>query len=319
MSAKLTKDRGVFEVMLIIVTLGMTYLLYQMGGHKMVALNLFFLPIVLSGYYLGRTSAGVLALFCTLSVTIATTLDSTGFAAYSNPVTVGLALTVWAAVLGLTAILVGTLCDERAAKVDELHEAYVGVVEVLSKYLQSGHPKIKAKSVRVAEMCQMVAEEMRLSRKQIDDIRVGALLHDLGNVEITTKLISKAVDTLEADPSRSDKHTFLGMDLVHSLGSVLHGAVPLLMSQDDPARDGLAMEDEVECGEIPLGARIIRAVRAYDALTVGDSSEPKSSSARALLELRKGAPREFDDEVLNALERMVKKSSMPSPSEAAFA
>jgi HD-GYP domain-containing protein (c-di-GMP phosphodiesterase class II) len=319
MSAKLSKDRGVFEIMLIIVTLGMTYLLYQMGGHKMVALNLFFLPIVLSGYYLGRTSAGVLALFCTLSVTIASTLDSTGFAAYTNPVTVGLALTVWAAVLGLTAILVGTLCDERAAKVDELHEAYVGVVEVLSKYLQSGHPKIKAKSVRIAEMCQMVAEEMRLSRKQIDDIRVGALLHDLGNVEITTKLISKAVDTLEADPTRSDKHTFLGMDLVHSLGSVLHGAVPLLMSQDDPARAGLAMEDEVECGEIPLGARIIRAVRGYDALTVGDSGEPKSSSARALLELRKGAPGEFDEEVLNAVERMVKKSSTPSASEPSFA
>ena len=319
MSAKLTKDRGVFEIMLIIVTLGMTYLLYQMGGHKIVALNLFFLPIVLSGYYLGRTSAGVLALFCVLSVTIATTSDTSGFATFTNPLMVGLALTVWAAVLGLTAILVGTLCDERAAKVDELHEAYVGVVEVLSKYLQSGHPKIKAKSVRVAEMCQMVAEEMRLSRKQTDDIRVGALLHDLGNVEITTKLISKAVDTLEADPTRSDKHTFLGMDLVHSLGSVLHGAVPLLMSQDDPARDGLAMEDEVECGEIPLGARIIRAVRAYDALTVGDSSEPKSSSARALLELRKGTPSEFDDEVLNALERMVKKSSMPSSSEPSFA
>ena len=258
-------------------------------------------------------------MFCTLSVTIATTLDSTGFAGYTNPVMVGLVLTVWAAVLGLTAILVGTLCDARAAKVAELHAAYIGGVEVLSKYLQSGHPKIKARSVRIAEMCQLTAEEMRLSRKQIDDIRVGALLHDLGNVEITTKLISKAVDTLEADPTRSDKHTFLGMDLVHSLGSVLHGAVPLLMSQDDPARDGLAMEDEVECGEAPLGARIIRAVRAYDALTVGDSGEPKSSSARALHELRKSAPTEFDEEVLNAIERMVRKSSSPSSAEASFA
>ena len=317
MSAKLTKDRGVFEIMLIIVTLGMTYLLYQMGGHKMVALNLFFLPIVLSGYYLGRTSAGVLALFCTLAVTIATTLDSTGFAAYTSPVTVGLALTVWAAVLALTAILVGTLCDERAAKVDELHEAYVGVVEVLSKYLQSGNPKIKARSVRIAEMCQLAAEEMSLSRKQVDDIRVGALLHDLGNVEITTKLISKAVDTLEADPTRSDKHTFLGMDLVHSLGGVLHGAVPLLMNQDDPARNGLAMDDEVGRQEIPLGARIIRAVRAYDALTVGDWGEAKGSSGRALLELRKAPTGEFDDEVLNAIERMARRlttaSSSPEP------
>lgn len=297
MNKKVMKDRGIFEIMLIVVTLGMTYLLYRMGGYKMVALNLFFLPIVLSGYYLGRTSAGILALFCTLSVTIATTLDSTGFASYSNPVMVGLALTVWAAVLGLTAILVGTLCDERAAKIDELHEAYVGVVEVLSKYLQSGNPKIKARSVRIAEMCQLTAEEMRLSRKQVDDIRVGALLHDLGNVEITTKLISKAVDTLEADPARSDKHTFLGMDLVHSLGGVLHGAVPLLMNQEDPARDGLAMDDEMGCQEIPLGARIIRAVRSYYALTVGELGEPKCSPERALLELRKAAPGEFDDEV----------------------
>lgn len=317
MNKNLTKDHTIFEIMLVVVTLGMTYLLYRMGGYKMVALNLFFLPIVLSGYYLGRTSAGVLALFCVLSVTIATTLDSTGFASYSNPVLMGLALTVWAAVLGLTAILVGTLCDERAAKVDELHEAYVGVVEVLSKYLQSGNPKVKARSVRIAELCQLTAEEMRLSRKQIDDIRVGALLHDLGNVEITTKLISKAVDTLEADPTRSDKHTFLGMDLVHSLGMVLHGAVPLLMNQDDPARDGLAMEEEAGCQEIPLGARIIRAVRAYDALTVGDLGEAKISSERALLELRKAPPSEFDDEVLNAVERMARRSttasSLPEP------
>ncbi len=313
------KDRGIFEIMLVVVTLGMTYLLFQMGGYKMVALNLFFLPIVLSGYYLGRTSAGILALFCALSVTIATTMDPSGFAAFSNPVLIGLALTVWAAVLGLTAILVGTLCDERAAKVDELHQAYVGVVEVLSKYLQSGNPKIKTRSVRIAELCQLAAEEMRLSRKQIDDIRVGALLHDLGNVEITTKLISKAVDTLEADPTRSDKHTFLGMDLVHSLGGVLHGAIPLLMHQDDSARHGLAMDEVTGSQEVPLGASIIRAVRAYDALTVGDSGEARNSPQRALLELRKTPDGEFDDEVLNAIERMARRlMTESSASEPAF-
>ena len=42
----------------------------------------------------------------------------------------------------MTALLVGSLSDERKAKVRELHEAYVGVVEVLSKYLQSANPRI---------------------------------------------------------------------------------------------------------------------------------------------------------------------------------
>jgi response regulator RpfG family c-di-GMP phosphodiesterase len=281
-------------------------------------LNLFFLPIVLSGYYMGRTSAGVLALFCTLSVTIATTLDPSGFASFTHPVMMGLALTVWAAVLGLTAILVGTLCDERAAKVDELHEAYVGVVEVLSKYLQSGNPKVKTRAARIAEMCQFVAEDLKLSRKEVDDIRVGALLFDLGNVEITTKVLSKAVDTLEADPHRGDKHTFLGADLVHSLGTVLHGAVPLVMNQQDPAHDVLAIDDESTGDEVPLGARIIRAVRAFDAVCYGEAGESRNSPEKALLEVRRS--RDHDQEVLNAVERTCKRlvAALSHPKETAY-
>lgn len=307
MSARLTKDRHVFEIMLVAVTVGITALLYIMGGHKAVVLNLFYLPVVLSGYYLGRSSAGILALFCALAVTVATAVDTSGFAAFSSPAMVGLALTVWAAVLGLTAILVGTLCDERAATVDELHKAYVGVVEVLSKYLQSANPKIKARSIRVAELSQMVAEEMKLSRKQIDDIRVGALLHDLGNVEITTQVLTKAVDTLEADAPEAARHTFPGTDLAYSLSSVLHGAVPLLADQDESVGESLLDDDVLQPSDVPLGAKIIRAARAYDALAMSDSGAPAGVSDEVLAELHRNGS--GDSEVLDALERAVRRSA----------
>src|SRR5262245_28129535 len=127
MSKRLTKDRHVFEIMLLIVVVGMAWLTYRMGNFKIVVLNLFFLPIVLSGYYRGRSVAGALALFSAISVAIATGMDFTAFASFSTPVMIALALTVWAGVLGLTAILVGTLCDERAVALEELHQAYVGV------------------------------------------------------------------------------------------------------------------------------------------------------------------------------------------------
>ncbi|MEK6799466.1 MAG: HD domain-containing phosphohydrolase [Planctomycetota bacterium] len=318
MSSKLTRDRGVFEVMLIIVTIGMTYLVYRMGGYRVVALNLFFLPIVLSGYYLGRTNAGILALFCALSVTVATVADPTGFAAFQSPIMVGLVLTVWAAVLGLTAILVGTLCDDRAAKVDELHDAYVGVVEVLSRYLQSADPRGKAKSVRVAELCQRVADAMGLSRKQVDDIRVGALLTDLGNLEITTKLISRAVHTLENRPGMpAERNTFLGTDLIHSLGSVLHGAVPMLMTQDDALQDAIASGEERAYGELPLGARIIRAVRLFYDLKATRGSA--SATGDVLQQLRRDKESNLDPEVLAALQRVVQRASAVEVEEPALA
>jgi HD-GYP domain-containing protein (c-di-GMP phosphodiesterase class II) len=312
---KLTKDRHVFEIMVLIVILGMAALFTKMGPHKMVALNLFFVPIILSGYYLGRTSAGVLALFCALAVTITTTLVPTGFAAYDTPIMMGLVLTVWAAVLGLAALLVGTLCDQRAATVKELHRAYVGVVEVLSKYLQGGNPRTKARSERIAELSYLVAKELRLSQKETDDVRVAALLHDLGNVEITTQVISKAFDTLEESPT---KHKFLGTELVHSLGSVLEGALPLLVNQDDAAHDYLTKEGGFKPGEAPLGARIIRAVRYYDDLTTG-GGKPTDTVEHALKKLRTDACGDYDSYVIDALERVVRKTTRVGAAEPAYA
>lgn len=318
MNKQSSKDRITLEVMLVIVTVGMTFLLYRMGGYKMVVLNLFYLPIVLSGYYLGRTNAGVLALLSVLTVTIASTLDSSGFAAYSSPIMLGLALTVWAATLGLTAILVGTLCDERAKTVEELHAAYVGVVEVLSRYLQSANPQVKARSTRVAELGQKVALEMKLPRKEIDDIRVGALLYDLGNVEITTQVLSKAVGTLEADPAKTSTFTFLGTDLVQSLGSVLSGALPLLLNQDDAVRECLTVEEDNASGDIPVGAKIIRAVRAYDELVANSAGDPGTAPRTAVQELRRDISGGFDPDVLDAIERCVRRSTTPSTNEPAL-
>ena len=302
------RERRIFEIMLILITVGITFLLYRMGAHKIVALNLFFLPIVLAGYYLGRTTAGVLALFCALGVTVVSTLGSSGFASYTTPVMIALVLTVWAGVLGLTAILVGTLCDERNRTVGELQEAYVGVVEVVSRYLQSANPRHKAKSTRIAELSHDVAEEMNLSGKQIDDVRVGSLLHDLGNVEITTQIISKAVDTLGPQSPGSDKHTFLGQDFVQSLSEVLSGAVPLLVDDDDLAEEPLASGENSGCTEAPIGARIIRAVRAFDTLTVNDLGDPKSTPDKALSEMHRDAAEGYDHGVLAAIERAITRN-----------
>jgi hypothetical protein len=310
MDGRLTKDRRVFEIMLIVVVLGMVTLFGHLGPHKMVLLHLFFVPIILSGYFLGRGSAGVLALFSVLSVTIVTTLLDAGLGTFNSPLMVALALTIWGAVLGLAAILVGTLCDERAGLVKELHTAYVGVVEVLSKYLQGGNPRVKTRSARVAELSQMVAESLRLPPKQVDDIRVAALLFELGNVEVTTQVISRAFDTLDEN---NQPHTFRGTELVHSLGSVLNSALPLLANQDDALRDYLSREDPLRRGEMPIGARIIRAVRAYYDATADQTDQTPESHEQVINTLREDVLAGYDPHVLDALARITAPSETAEP------
>lgn len=295
-------ERGLqhtFEVMLLVVVVGLSCLFYQVQGYKLVVLNLFYLPVVLCAFFLGTYRAGALALFCVTSASIVTVTNMTGFASFSSPLMIGLVVTVWGAVLGLVAILVGTLSDERKAKTEELHEAYVGVVEVLSRYLQSANARLKARSIRVAELSQKVAIAMRLPPKLVDDVRIAALLYDIGNVEVTTKVFRKAVGTLETDAGKLEQHTFRGIDLIQSLGAVLSGASPLLVHQEDVGHDPQSRS------EIPLGTRIIWTVRAYDNLTAEQPSRKAASPQQALDELRRDEHSGGDREVIDVIERVI--------------
>jgi hypothetical protein len=316
MQLRTNKERRFFEWMLIAISIATTALFARMGPFKMVALNLFYLPIVLAGYFLGRFSAGVLALLCVLVVTIVTMVAPSSFAGYDLPIVVALALTVWGAVLGLTAILVGTLCDARATTVRELHTAYVGVVEVLTQYLQGGNAHLKTRSERIAALSQMIGEELGLSQKQVDDVRVAALLHELGNVEVTTQVISRAFDKLEEVPA---KHTFLGTDLVQSLGSVLEGALPLLAEQEHTDVEEFGASKHATAGTASRGARIIQAARLYDDSLTELAGDPGAAQGGALERLRAELAPDGDDEVLEALERVVQRRSRFVPEEPVLA
>ena len=304
-----SKEKHLFEIFLIVTVLGLTALLYHTAGYKMIVLNLFFLPVVLAAFFLGRYRAGVFCVLCIVGASVVTVMDLGSFATLRSPVVIGLAVTVWGAVLGLTALLVGTLSDERSNRLDELNDAYVGVIEVLSQYLQSANHSLRARSSRVAENSQRVAQDMRLPVSQLDDIRVAALLHDIEHLEITAKVIEKAVGTIEENRSSSE-HTFNGTDLTHSLGGVLRGAFPLLLKQTDRT-SGLA---KGRTAESPLGARIIRTVRAFDKLVYGENAPGSTplNAQDALALLRQDTLTGYDDAVLASIERVAIVGEFPS-------
>lgn len=294
-------DRQRFlEFALIVICIGLACLLHSVSGYKMVVLNLFYLPIVLAAFFLGRYRAGVLALFSVIAATVVAALSLGDFAAHTSATTIALALTVWAAVLGLNAILVGTLSDERAEKLAELHDAYVGVVEVLSRYLSNADPKMRDRAQRISELSQKVAVRMKLTADEVDDIRVAALLQDVENVEVTARVIRKAMGSLRGQGEA--EHTFHGSDLVQSLGSVLTGALPLILMDRNRLDINVLDEDVSTVDHSPVGARIIRTVRRYDALLHDpDIAGPK----HALQTLRTVLDDEHHPAVVHALEDVV--------------
>ena len=261
------QSKRITEASLIVICAALTTMLYMVVGFKMVVLNLFYLPVVLAAFYLGRHRAALLAFFCVMLATVVAASDLGSFAGESSHLLIGVSLIVWAAVMALNALFVGTLSDERAGKIEELHDAYIGVVEVLSQYLKSADPNMNDKSKRIAVLSQEVARRMRLSEREVDDIRVAALLQDIDNIEVTAKVIRKAVGDLQSNGT--EEHTFHGGDLVQSLGSVLASSLPLIVSRGQSME--FSLEDESPQLDQHIGAAIIHAVRQFDALTCGKS------------------------------------------------
>jgi len=308
----------VLEVILVLVTLVLTCVLYQTVGYKIIVLNLFYPPVILAAFFLGRYRAGVLAFFSVLAASIVLSFNLGEFAAYDSPLIVALSVLVWGGVLGLAALLVGTLSDELASRMTELHEAHVGVVEVLSHYLQSAHPSLKDHSHRVASICRQLAEHLKLGQKEVDDIRVAALLCDMENIEITARVIRKAIGDLGEEQKPGGQHTFHGTELVQSLGPALLGAFPLVLNQST-AEQQRAAGGAGSTTQVPLGARIIRTVRAYDALMHSKWGLPNTTPADAIKELWRDIEAEHDPMILHALERIVTRGNQVERTLAAAA
>jgi hypothetical protein len=298
----------VLEGILVLVTLVLTCVLYETAGYKIIVLNLFYPPVILAAFFLGRYRAGVLAFFSVLSASVVLSFNLGEFAAYNSPLVVALSVLVWGGVLGLAALLVGTLSDELASRMTELHEAHVGVVEVLSRYLQSAHPSLKDHSHRVASICRDLAEQLKLSQKEVDDIRVAALLCDMENIEITARVIRKAIGDLGDEQKSGGQHTFHGTELVRSLGPALLGAFPLVLNQSGPEQQRSA-GDAGSSGQPPIGARIIHTVRAYDALMHSKWGLPNTTASDAIKDLWRDVEAEHDPTILHALERVVTRGA----------
>ena len=110
----------------------------------------------------------------------------------------------------------------------------------------------------VNNLAEQVAMRMRLTPREVDDLRVASLLLDISNIEITARVIRKAVG--DFDLNSAGENTFHGSELVKSLGSSLSGAFPMVLLQSVDWSD----HDELD---IPIGAKILKVVRQFVELT----------------------------------------------------
>ena len=293
-----------FEKILVIVILLATFAGTYLVEEKSIVLNFYYLPALSAGYFLGRRMGVLTAVFSILVVVVSTLLFPQSFFKGQESSTTLVQLLSWGGFLILGSIAVGTLYEQNERRLQDLRNAYVGVLEILSKYLESTDRYTKGHSVRVSEWAREVAIAMHLPRPEVENIRVAGLLHDIGKIEVSGEILLKAAELSSEEKDLLDEHTVKGAYLLSAVGSVLKDVVPIVVMHHKYFISGLGDQANM-MNNIPLGARIVAVADAFDAMTTDRPYRKGMPPWQALEEVVKNAGKQFDPEVVEAFKRVM--------------
>lgn len=303
------------ELLLLVAVIVPACLVQLELDYKIVALSFFFLPVVAASYCLGLRMGGLTALLSALVVVSFAIANPSGFIFEPTPLLLALHLVVWGGFLGLTGMAVGTLSDRSKRQIHELKAAYLGVLEILSKYLENADQYTKSHSMRVAELSCTIAAEMGLDDAEIDNIRAGALLHDVGKAD-SLDLVRKASALEESEKREIATHTIRGAELIRSVGAILEEAIPFILYHHH-FYGGRAGQEGPVGDKIPLGARIIAVADAYDAIVTDRPYRIGRTSWEAVAEIQRWSGEQFDPKVVGAFAAVVAREEPAGPELAA--
>lgn len=295
-----------FEKILIIIILLAAFIGTYLIEEKSIVLNFYYLPVLASGYFLGRRLGVLTAVFSVLMVAISALIFPNGFFGKQDLFKSVAQILSWGGFLILSSIAVGTLYEQNERRMKDLKNAYIGILEILSKYLESTDRYTKGHSVRVSELAMEIGIAMELPRTEVENVRVAGLLHDIGKVEISGEILRKAAELTTEERDLVDEHTVKGAYLLTSVGSVLKEVVPIVVSHHMHFTEATG-DPEREVTAVPLGARIIAVADSFDAMTSDRPYRKGMTPWEAMEEIIKNTGKQFDPKVVDAFKHVVRE------------
>jgi len=176
---------------------------------------------------------------------------------------------------------------------------------------------------RVAFYASALAREMGIDGSDLEALHAAALLHDIGKVAVPGHIISKPGRLTEEEFERMKIHPVVGAEILEKL-QLPNPVAPMVRSHHE-RWDGTGYPDGLKGEGIPIGARVLAVVDAFDALTTDRPYRSACSPREAMEELKRGAGVTYDPKIVRLLEKLYPKlkelleSSQAPPSSVALA
>ncbi len=199
------------------------------------------------------------------------------------------------------------ITDLRFA-VNENRELFLGTVKALAEAIDGKDPYTRGHSERVKLYSVLMAEHMGLSQEDIEDIRVAALLHDVGKIGIEDRILKKPAALTEEEYTIMKTHPEKGAKIMAEIPQ-MKKYVPGMYYHHE-CMDGRGYPIGLKGDQIPLMARIISVADTFDAMTTNRPYQRAMTPEVAVQKIWSFAGTRYDPNVVAALESALKAGKL---------
>ena len=179
---------------------------------------------------------------------------------------------------------------------ENLEGAYLQFVGSLASALDARDPYTAGHSHRVSQLSCALAIALGMRASDVERIRVGALLHDIGKIGVADSVLQKPGRLTDEEFALVRQHPVIGRRILEGVGGFAPylGAVELHHEN----WNGTGYPHRQKAEETPIDARIIHVADAYDAMTTNRSYRRGMTHEKAISILVENAGIEFDPNIV---------------------
>ena len=192
---------------------------------------------------------------------------------------------------------------QRSALPDDERRAYVATIAILANAVQAKDPYTHGHCEQVSQYARAAAERLGLSESDLRVTCYAALLHDVGKIGVSERVLNKPGPLLPEERRLVESHVRIGHDLLNGVPALRDVASAVLYHHE--RYDGHGYPDGLAGERIPMASRIVAVVDAYCAMLDARSYKEAYPPERARAELIRCSGSQFDPQVVQAVLRAI--------------
>ena len=185
----------------------------------------------------------------------------------------------------------------------ELNEAYASTIAVLADAIEAKDAYTRGHCESVMRLAVEVGRRLELKGEKLDEVRYSALLHDVGKIGVPDGILLKPGKLMDEEFLIIQKHPAIGRDLVSRVPTLNRLTDAILHHHEK--WDGSGYPEGLAGEGIPLAARIVGAVDAFDAMTTPRPYRNAVSHQEAVAEMKRCSGTQFDPTIVELIDQIL--------------